>query len=99
LPIQEPLWAAAAELAREYGIFPTAKALHLEYSELKQRSEAVGAAKQRGVKTPSAAVHRAPSIAPPRFVELMAPRLAVPATCYFAGPNGVRPDSEMCRDF
>ena len=99
VPIPEPLWVATAELAREHGIFRTAKALHLEYSELKQRAEAVGAAKQRGVKTPSAAVPRAPSIAPPRFVELMAPRLAVPATCYFAGPNGVRPDSEMCRDF
>ena len=28
LPIPESLWAAAAELAREHGIFPTAKALH-----------------------------------------------------------------------
>src|ERR1019366_3700212 len=36
LPIPEPLWAAAAELAREHGIFPTAKALHLEYGKLKQ---------------------------------------------------------------
>ncbi len=30
LPIPKPLWAAAAELAWEHGIFPIAKALHLE---------------------------------------------------------------------
>ena len=39
LPIPESLWAAAAELAREHGINPTAKALHLEYGKLKQRAE------------------------------------------------------------
>lgn len=37
LPIPEPLWAAAAELAREHGIFPTAKALRLEYGKPKQQ--------------------------------------------------------------
>ena len=74
LPIPGPLWAAAAELAREHGIFPIAKALHLEYGKLKQRAEAVGAATQRSTKAPSAAVRRAPPIAPPSFVELMAPR-------------------------
>ena len=47
VPFPDALWAAA-ELAREHGIFPTAKALHLEYGKLKQRAEAVGAAKQRG---------------------------------------------------
>jgi hypothetical protein len=41
-PIPEPLWAATAELAREHGIFSTAKALHLEFGKLKQRAEAVG---------------------------------------------------------
>ena len=40
LPIPDRLWTAAAELAREHGIFPTAKALHLEYGKLKQRAEA-----------------------------------------------------------
>jgi hypothetical protein len=33
-PIPERLWAAAAELAREHGVFATAKALHLEYGKL-----------------------------------------------------------------
>ena len=90
LPIPEPLWAAAAELAREHGIFPTAKALHLEYGKLKQRAEAVGAANPRGVKAPPAAVRRAPSISPPRFVELMAPRLGTlpGAVVELEGPRG-----------
>jgi hypothetical protein len=42
LPIPERLWAAAGELAREHRVFPTAKALHLEYGKLKQRVEAAG---------------------------------------------------------
>ena len=58
LPIPEPLWAAVAELAREHGIFPTAKALHLEYGKLKQRAEAMSAAKPRGVKAPPAPARR-----------------------------------------
>jgi len=90
LPIPEPLWAAAAELAREHGIFPTAKALHLEYGKLKQRAEAGSAAKSRGVKAPPAAVRRAASIPPPRFVELMAPRSgSLPsAVVELEGPRG-----------
>ena len=90
LPIPEPLWAAAAELAREHGIFPTAKALHLEYGKLKQRAEAVGAARQRSTKVPSAAVRRAPSIAPPSFVELLAPRPGSSQECRveLEGPRG-----------
>src|SRR5579863_9942869 len=74
VPLPDSLWAAAGELAREHGINRTAKALHLEYGKLRARAEGVGAAKQRRVKVPSAAVRRAPLTAPPRFVELMAPR-------------------------
>ena len=36
LPIPEPLWAAAAEVAREHGVFRTAKVLSLEYGKLKR---------------------------------------------------------------
>ena len=36
LPIPERLWTAATELAREHGVFPTAKALRLEYGKLKR---------------------------------------------------------------
>jgi hypothetical protein len=40
LPIPERLWKAATELAREHGVFPTAKMLRLEYGKLKQLMEA-----------------------------------------------------------
>jgi hypothetical protein len=74
LPIPERLWAAAAELAREHGIFPTAKALHLEYGKLKQRAEiAMPAVKRRVAKAPADVPRRARRTTPPRFVELMAP--------------------------
>ncbi len=36
--VPAPLWTAAAELAREHGIDPTAKALHLEHGKLMQRA-------------------------------------------------------------
>jgi hypothetical protein len=74
LPIPEPLWAAAAELAREHGIYPTAKALHLEYGKLKQRAEGAGpAVKRRGTKALAGIPRRARRSALPRFVELTAP--------------------------
>src|SRR5712692_5556587 len=59
LPIPEALWASAAEVAREHGVFRTAKILHLEYGKLKRMAESV---------TP--AVRRAP--APAEFLELVA---------------------------
>ncbi len=36
LPIPDPLWAAAAEMARQHGVFRTAKVLSLEYGKLKR---------------------------------------------------------------
>ena len=75
LPIPESLWAAAAERAREHGIFPTVKVLHLEYGKLKQRAEAAGSvAKGRVAKAPVAVPRHARPTAPPAFVELIAPR-------------------------
>jgi len=90
LPIPEPLWAAAAELAREHGIFPTAKALHLEYGKLKQRAEAAGAAKKRVMKAPSAMARHARPTAPPTFMELITPRpgSAASAVVELEGPRG-----------
>jgi hypothetical protein len=74
VPIPEPLWAAAGELAREHGINRTAKALHLEYGKLKQRAEvAMPAVKKRVAKAPADVPRRARHTASPRFVELMAP--------------------------
>jgi len=52
LPIPAPLWAAAAEVAREHGLFRTAKTLRLEHNKLK-----------RMVASAKPAVRRAP--APP----------------------------------
>jgi len=49
LPIPEPLWTAAAKLARQHGVFRISKALHLEYGKLKER---VGATAQ-GTKYPA----------------------------------------------
>ena len=40
LPIPDALWAAAAEAAREHGVFRASKALHLEYGKLKRMVEA-----------------------------------------------------------
>ena len=76
LPIPERLWTAAAELAREHGVFPTAKVLHLEYGKLKEWAETVGpAAKRRGGKVRTRVRRRVPfSTSPPTFVELLAPR-------------------------
>src|SRR5262249_58920641 len=39
LPIPEPLWAAAAELARSHGVCKTAQLLRLEYKKLKQLTD------------------------------------------------------------
>ena len=69
LPIPAPLWAAAAEVAREYGLFRTAKTLRLEHNKLK-----------RMMASANPAVRRAP--APPAgFLELVAPRAASPTEC------------------
>jgi hypothetical protein len=91
-PIPESLWTAAAKLAREHGINATAKALHLEYGKLKQRAAAVGVTKGRGAKAtmPAAVARRARSVAPTRFVELMAPGPGSSPECRIEleGPRG-----------
>src|SRR5438552_2300949 len=42
LAIPESLWAAAAEAAREHGVFRTSKVLRLEYAKLKRMTRSVG---------------------------------------------------------
>jgi len=82
LPIPKGLWAAAVELARQHGVFPTAKALRLEYGKLKQLVEAAGpVARSKGAKAPAAAPRRARSTAPPTFVELLSSPAAGLAEC------------------
>jgi hypothetical protein len=60
LPIPEHLWASAAELAREHGVFPTAKVLRLDYGKLKRMAESAGPME-------------CSATAPTSFVELVAP--------------------------
>jgi len=73
LPIPEPLWAEAAQLARERGINQIAKALHLEYGKLKEKTLALGQGK--GVEdSRTARPHlKRSQPRPPEFVELFAP--------------------------
>jgi hypothetical protein len=77
LPIPEVLWSAAAEAAREHGVFRAAKALHLEYGKLKRMVEA-GPAPVR------------PTMAPATFLELVPPQAAALAECLIEleGPRG-----------
>jgi hypothetical protein len=80
LPIPNPLWAAAAEMAREHGVFRTAKVLSLEYGKLKRLTMESPTSRRRTarLRTPPAA-----------FVELLTPG-AVGAECLIEleGPRG-----------
>ena len=73
LPIPTRLWSAAVELAREHGVSPTARALHLEYAKLRRLLEPAGplAKRRRVAKAPAARPRRTRSSAPPAFLELM----------------------------
>jgi hypothetical protein len=77
LPIPEALWAAAAEAAREHGVFRAAKALRLEYGKLKRLAET----------GPSPAP---PNMAPATFWELAPPQAVGLGECQIEleGPRG-----------
>lgn len=77
LPIPEALWASAAEVAREYGVFHTSRVLRLEYGKLKRLAEAAGA---MGCS----------ATAPTSFVELVAPSATGLSECLIEleGPRG-----------
>lgn len=73
LPIPDPLWTAAAEVARKRGINATAKVLHLEYGKLKEKTLACKQG-DGGKRSRSAASRRTrPQLESPAFVELFAP--------------------------
>ena len=59
--IPEPLWEAAACLARTYGVSPISAALKLSYYDLQRRAQG-----ERAVSTQTQA--------PPTFIELAAPK-------------------------
>jgi len=75
LPIPERLWASAAAVAREHGVFRTAKVLRLEYGKLKRLAEA-------GDRNPQPTT-------PTAFLELM-PQGAGASDCLIEleGPRG-----------
>jgi hypothetical protein len=80
LPIPESLWASAAELAREHGVFRTAKVLRLEYGKLKRLAAASKEVARKGAR-------RAGS--PPAFVELLTPAVgASECLIELEGPQG-----------
>ena len=75
-PMPAALWAAATALARQHGLYTTARALHLDYGSLKKRRDAGGAG-------------RGPS---PTFVELPPARPPELGPCVIdlEGPRGRR---------
>ena len=81
LPIPEPLWAAAAQLAQSHGVCQTAQVLRLEYKKLKRLTE--------GEKV-STRVSRRRAPAAAAFMELVAPQPIAAAECLIEleGPRG-----------
>jgi hypothetical protein len=79
-PIPEELWASAAELAGEYGLAKTARALRLDYYSLKERLGASGQPISPEAKTQ------------PAFVELVpqAPAAISECTVELEDPSGAR---------
>jgi hypothetical protein len=63
LPIPKALWASAAEVAREHGVFRTAAILRLEYAKLKRMTKSAAPVKRRAAS-------------PAEFLELVAPQVA-----------------------
>ena len=60
--IPEPFWAEAVEMARGYGLHPTAKALRMDYMRLKRR-----------LSPQTECRPSVPRSAPPAFLELLTP--------------------------
>lgn len=77
-PMPKELWAAAVKDARRHGVYPTARALGLEYNKLKRLTQSTGQP-QRGLPVPT-------------FVELIAAPPAGGSECRIEmeGPGGGR---------
>jgi hypothetical protein len=78
--IPEALWNAAAALAREMGVNPVVRALHLDYVRLKRRVSGQVTSNKQASPTP----------AEPTFVELAVDAVCGPAQCVveFEGRGG-----------
>ncbi len=73
-PIPEALWIRAADMAREHGVFRTAKVLRLDFSKLKRQTVSA-----KTVSSP-----------PPAFVEFLPPQTTAACECVIEveGPRG-----------
>jgi hypothetical protein len=92
-PMPESLWRAAAELAREHGVYAAAQALQVSYASLRTRAEAAPEPRQRRREDPPRAT----------FVEL--PPAVLSTTAGVAGPivevrgpSGQRLTVRLCGD-
>jgi hypothetical protein len=81
LPIAEAMWAEAAELAREHGVFRTAKVLRLEYGKLKRLTASSSPVSRKVARL---------AAPPAAFVELLAPGTSGISECLIEveGPRG-----------
>ncbi len=79
-PIPEALWNSAAELARDMGVNPVVRALHLDYVRLKRRVTGEVTSKKQAL----------PTSEEPTFVELAVDALSRGAQCVveFEGRGG-----------
>jgi hypothetical protein len=66
--LPESLWQAAVELARQYGVYPVAHPLRLDYTRLKKQLGGPPTRRQRRTTKPA-------------FVELIAPHRTAPEEC------------------
>lgn len=82
-PMPEELWAAAIKVARRHGVYPTARALGLEYNKLKRLAQSTGEVQ--------------PELPTPTFVELIAAQPAGGSHCRIEmeGPGGGRMRIEL----
>lgn len=79
MPMPEKLWATAAKLAQRHGVYPTARALGLEYNKLKRLSHSAHPTQK--------------ALPAPGFVELIAPQPAAgvwQCRIELEGPRGGR---------
>jgi hypothetical protein len=81
LPIPESLWSAAAEVAREHGVFRTSKVLRLEYGKLKRLTKESRPGGRSTVRL---------GAPPAAFMELLTPVTGGGAECLIEleGPRG-----------
>ena len=79
MTLPDSLWQAAVELARQYGIWPVAHHLRLDYTRLKKRLGKVPSTRRR-------------KAAPPSFIEVVATQPAVVEACVieFESPRGTK---------